>query len=118
MKRRDFFLKRKCRRQDCQALYTQLWKEIFQEQVPKRFFLSGVAVSGCLQKRIVLIPSVACDAFRNFLATDTQSGPRHCGQPLGSDFLFTIDANPEAAVVDTLQSSRNFARPQGLTIKR
>ena len=84
-----------------------------------RLSLSGAAVLGRAQERLIILNlRVAGDVFRNFLANDAQSGPRYRGEPLSADFLFTVEANSEAAAIDALQGSCDFAQPYGLAIER
>ena len=64
--------------------------------------MSGAAVLGRAQERLLILRVIG-DLFRNFLAGDTQGGPRHRDEPLSADFLFTVEANPEAAAIDAPQ---------------
>jgi hypothetical protein len=64
---------------------------------------AGAVSPGRVGERfLILIWSAAGYALRSLLADNTQSGPWHGSQAFCGNLLFTVEANAEAAVFDTL----------------
>src|ERR1019366_2384250 len=80
-------------------------------------YLQRALLCRVTERLLILILRVAGHAIRGFLANDTQNGPRHRGEPLRADVLFTVEANPKAATIDTLQGNSDFAQAYGLAIE-